>query len=286
MKILVLGADGQLGKALYNESFNFHYKILFFSKEKLDITNFSDVSEKINEINPECVINCAAYTNVEKAESEKEKANLINNLSVRNLATLCKKLEIKLIQLSTDYVFDGKKLSPYNETDATKSINYYGLTKIGGENQILDLNLKGSIIIRTSWLYSDSKNNFVTKILHTILKKQKLNIISDEFGSPTNAYDLAKFILTIIPLLKNNHTEIFHYCNDGICSREEFVQEILNILKLKLKIHSYQNIDNVVKRPKFSALNNEKAKVYFNIQTKDWRYSLNNHLKKIIVNGI
>ena len=284
MKVLVLGANGQLGKALKKESFNYHYKILFFGKDRLDITDFSDVSKKIRKIKPEIIINCAAYTDVNKSEYENQTANLINNISVGNLAAICKKNKIKLIHISTDYVFDGQKSEPYKESDIVNPLNYYGLTKVKGEKQITDLNLKNSIIIRTSWLYSDTDNNFVSKILKKIYKNEDLCIVEEEYGSPTNADDLAKFILYILPVIENNTTQTFHYCNDGICSRKEFVQEILNNLKPDLKINSIKKFDNHLKRPKYSALNNQKAKSHFDIEILNWKNSLNNHIKNILIN--
>ena len=228
---------------------------------------------------PKIIINCAAYTDVDKSELNKRKANLINNLAVKNLAEKCYKYKIKLIHISTDYIFDGKKKSPYKEFDDANPINYYGQTKLKGENQILNLNLKNSIIIRTSWLYSFSENNFVSNIISNLKTKDSIKVVDDKFGSPTNAIDLACLILNIIPKLNFiESTKIFHFSNSGFCSRFQLAVKINSIIKSKCKIIPITSIELKTKRPNFSALDSTMIEKDYGISILNWEKRLENHL--------
>ena len=183
-------------------------------------------------------------------------------------------------------MFDGLKSVPYTEIDNPNPINYYGLTKLNGEKKILKYDLNKSIIIRTSWLYSELQNNFVSKILDKINFQEDIKVVDNEFGSPTNAKDLAITILTIIPSLKNNKTEVYHFCNTGICSRYDLANEINRIIKGKSLVQSTNISDSKVKRPKFSALDSSKIIKRFSLEIKDWRHSLKDHLIDIVSNKL
>ena len=280
--ILVTGASGQLGTQIKKiakqfEKFNF----FFCSKDELDISNYILVKKTIRELNINYLINCAAFTDVRLAEEKRKLAESVNSFAVKNIAKICFEHDVKLVHISTDYVFDGKKKSGYLENDIANPINFYGLSKLNGEKNILKYNLKKSIIIRTSWLYSESNNNFVSKIFSKINSNQDFSVVNGEFGSPTNAMDLALDIMKILPRLSNNSTEIYHYCNDGICSRYDLANEINLILNGKSNIISANVNDCSVKRPKFSALNNSKIKKNYQLNIKKWRDSLTDHFNSL-----
>jgi dTDP-4-dehydrorhamnose reductase len=273
--ILVTGSDGQLGKTLKclankHNIYNFYFK----NKSELDISNFSKTKLFINHNNIDIIINCAAYTDVENSEINFKLADLINHLSVDNLAFLCKKNDIQLIHISTDFVFDGKKSSAYHEDDRTNPLNIYGETKLKGENKILKQNLSRSIILRTSWLYSNFKGNFVNKVIENLSSNKIINMVNDEIGSPTSALDLAEAILKIIPILSNETTEIYHYANSGCCSRFEFASKINELIKGENLINPVNNNSFKFKRPSFSCLDNTKISKAFNLNIKDWSLSL------------
>lgn len=278
--ILVTGSDGQLGQILkYVANKYTIYNFYFKNKLDLDISNFSKTKLFIENNNIDIIINCAAYTDVENSETNFELANLINHLSVDNLAFLCKENDIQLIHISTDFVFDGKKLSPYKENDMANPINIYGKTKLKGENKILRYNLSKSIILRTSWLYSNLKGNFVTRVIERLSSNISLNMVDDEIGTPTSALDLAEDILKIIPILSNKKPEIYHYANSGSCSRYEFASKINELINGKNLINPVKNNSCKFKRPNFSCLDNTKISKAFNLSIKDWSLSLEYYFK-------
>ena len=279
LNILITGSSGQLGSQIKRVSHLFkNYNFIFTDKYELDISNYSLCCETILKYKTDLIINCAAYTNVEKSIEQKEIANLINNISVGYLAEVCFNNNIKLIHISTDFVFDGFKNKMYNETDKTNPINFYGLTKLNGELKILKKGLKNCLIIRTSWLYSESKNNFVSKILKKINNNETISVVSNEIGSPTNAKDLAESILNIIPNLNNPKTEIYHFANLGICSRFDFANEIINILNSKSTITSNESLNCKINRPKYTPLDSTKFIRNFDLDIKDWKTSLSEYL--------
>ena len=200
MIVLVTGANGQLGKSInrlvYQNKLN--QQFVFTTREDLDLSNFKNVRNFIEKKQFDVIINCAAYTFVDKAETEKEEANLLNNLAVKNIAEIAKDNKIKLIHISTDYVFDGLKFDSYDENDNTSPLNVYGKSKRDGEKSILSIMDFNATIIRTSWVYSLYGNNFVDSILKLCKKNDKLNVVSDQIGSPTNANDLASAVISII----------------------------------------------------------------------------------------
>lgn len=283
VNILVTGSNGQLGssiKKLGNEHLNYHF--YFTDKKELDILNFSEVEKFVVENKIEVLINCAAYTNVDKAKDEFELANDINYLAVENLGVIAKKHTIKLIHVSTDYVFDGKSEIPYLENDKTNPINNYGLSKLKGEEALIAINPKNCIIIRTSWLYSLYGSNFVKTMLKLFMEKESISVVSDQIGSPTNANNLAKTILKIIPAIKNKGVEVYHFANEGSCSWFQFAKEILKNSDDNCIIKPILSVDFKTKaiRPKYSLLNTEKIKNTFKIEILDWKESLQQCLHK------
>lgn len=283
MFVLVTGANGQLGKSLnhlvgQNKT---DYRFVFANREQLDLTEFQDIRSFIEKNQFDVIINCAAYTAVDKSEVEKEQANLINHLSVKNIAEIARDNSIKLIHISTDYVFDGLNLKPYNEKDATSPKNVYGKTKLDGENAILSTMVYDALIIRTSWLYSEYGNNFLDTILKLTKTKEKLNIVSDQIGSPTYANDLAIALLKIIENKKffeaSQISEVFHYSNDGECSWYDFAREIIQISGKKCSIEPISSKDYPQKatRPKHVLLDKGKIRDSFGLEIFFWKDSLN-----------
>ncbi|MDX9744010.1 MAG: dTDP-4-dehydrorhamnose reductase [Arcobacteraceae bacterium] len=279
--ILVTGSNGQLGSEIKELSKNYSYKFFFTNRNNIDITSKDNIKEfcKTNNIN--VIINCAAYTAVDKAESDEINADLINRKAVKKLALVSEELNIKLIHISTDYVFDGKNFKPYVEEFQTNPQGVYGKTKLDGENEMRDINPKNSIILRTSWVYSSFGNNFVKTMLHLGKEKKELSVISDQVGTPTYARDLAKIILDIIPQIQNEKVEIYNYSNEGVLSWYDFAKEIMKMAKLDCKINPIETFQypTPAKRPHFSLLNKSKIKITFNIEIPYWKDSLDECLK-------
>ena len=249
----------------------------------MDIANESEIKDFVNNKKIKIIINCAAYTAVDKAEEDSVNANLINHLAVKNLATIAKENNIKLIHISTDYVFDGKNYKPYNEDDFTNPQSVYGKTKLDGENAIKEINPKNSIIIRTSWVYSSFGNNFVKTMLRLGEQKDELGVIFDQIGTPTYAKDLAKTIFDILPKINNDVVEIYHYSSDGAISWYDFAKEIMKMTKLDCQINPIETKDypTPAKRPHYSLLNKSKIKQEFDILIPYWKDSLKECLTMI-----
>ena len=230
MKIIILGANGQLGKSLKKIFQKTNYKFYFFNKRDLDINDHITLNKKLISIKPDIIINCCAYTAVDKAEKNCEQANSVNNVAVGKLAQQCMKNNCFLIHISTDYVFDGLSQNPYVENDKKNPIGIYGKTKLDGEHKILDSGCK-FCIIRTSWMFSEFGNNFLKTILKLASKNDELSVVSDQVGSPTYSGDISQTILTILPLIKNGtiKNEIFHYTGNTFCSWYEFAKIIIEV---------------------------------------------------------
>lgn len=279
--ILVTGSNGQLGSEIKAISSNYSYNFFFTDRNNIDITSKDNIKEfcKTNNIN--AIINCAAYTAVDKAESDIENADLINRKAVKKLALVSEELEIKLIHISTDYVFDGKNFKPYCEEYKTNPQGIYGKTKLDGEKEMIKINPKNSIIIRTSWAYSSFGNNFVKTMLRLGAEKESLEVIFDQVGTPTYARDLAKAILDILPKIENQKVEIYNYSNEGVLSWYDFAKEIMRMAKLDCKINPIETFQypTPAKRPHFSLLNKSKIKSTFNIEIPYWKDSLDECLK-------
>ena len=282
--LLITGSKGQLGLALKSFKHNFSNDTFFFTdKSNLDITNFEEVSRFVSANNITVIINCAAYTNVDNAEDEPNLATKINSDAVQNLAEIAKEKAIKIIHISTDYVFDGTSEIPYVETSKTNPQNVYGVSKLRGEQALLKVNPDNSIIIRTSWLYSNVGNNFVKTMLKLSQEKESISVVSDQIGSPTNVYDLAKAILQIIPLLKSNGVQVYHYANRSNCSWFQFAKEIVKLSKNKCVVLpiSSKKFNSKAKRPKFSLLNTAKIQKVFSLEIPTWEISLKNCLERM-----
>ena len=275
--ILVTGANGQLGSELKDLASNFPgYNFLFTDVSDLDITSHNDVRKFIEINNINVIINCAAYTAVDKAESEPELADAINHLAVANFAQIAKENNIKLIHISTDYVFDGTNHKPYTETDIPNPQSVYGKTKLDGELAMQKINPSNSIIIRTSWVYSKFGNNFVNTMLRLAETNDEISVVSDQIGSPTNASDLAEAILTILLKISDDNVEVFHYSNQGVCSWYDFAKAIFEIKGIPIRVNPIEskNYPTPAKRPFYSVLNKSRIQKKYNIEINYWKKSL------------
>lgn len=274
--ILVTGASGQLGSELQDIAGQYDYVFHFKNSNALDITNHELFEQFVVDYHINVIINCAAYTAVDKAESEPELANTINHLAVKNMAEVAKAQQIKLVHISTDYVFDGTNHKPYVETDVPNPQSVYGQTKLDGELAIQAVNPTNSIIIRTSWVYSKYGNNFVKTMLRLAETRDELSVVADQIGSPTNAADLAKAILTVLPQIENNSPEIYHYSNEGVCSWYDFAKAIFEIKGLAIKVYPISSTQYLTPatRPFFSVFDKFKIKDRFQFETLHWINSL------------
>lgn len=222
MKIVITGAGGQLGYDLSRVLRSVH-EIVAWTRMQFDVSNEREVTEKLRLERPHVVVHAAAYTNVDKAESDKEKAYQVNAMGALHLAQVCEEIGAKLVYVSTDYVFDGRKGSAYTEADAPNPINIYGESKLLGE-KFVSMTCRKHYIVRTSWLYGSKGTNFVTKVIEKARSGGPLHIVDDQIGSPTYCLDLALFIRSLI---ETDHYGLYHASNQGECSRYEFAQHIL-----------------------------------------------------------
>lgn len=280
--ILVTGSNGQLGKELQCLAGAYpQFEFVFASREGLALEHFGLVEIFFIATKPRYCINCAAYTAVDKAESEQELTMLVNGEAVGNLAEVCKKYQTKLIHISTDYVFDGESETPYKEDDATGPINTYGQSKLLGE-QLCIKEDADAIIIRTAWVYSSFGHNFVKTMMRLMKERNELNVVADQIGSPTYAADLAKAILDIISSGKWE-SGIYHYSNEGKISWFEFAQAIKEVTGSKAVVHPIETAQypTPAKRPHFSLLNKSKIKSVYTVDVPYWKHSLISCIKKI-----
>ncbi|MCT7580156.1 dTDP-4-dehydrorhamnose reductase [Aliarcobacter butzleri] len=281
--ILVTGSNGQVGSEIKAISSDYSYNFFFTDRSNINITNKDDIRNfcQTNSIN--VIINCAAYTAVDKAQSDIENADLVNRKAVKKLSIVAKELNIKLIHISTDYVFDGKNFKPYVEEFQTNPQSVYGKTKLDGENEIRDINPLNSIIIRTSWVYSYYGNNFVKTMLRLGKEKEELGVIFDQVGTPTYAKHLALTILNIIPQIENHKVEIYNYSNEGVLSWYDFAKEIMKMAKIDCKINPIETYQypTPARRPHFSILNKNKIKSTFNLEIPYWKDGLDDCLKRL-----
>lgn len=284
-KILITGANGQLGYELQQLlSKNNNYKLFFTDIDSLDITDYDAVNDFFNNIKLDFVINAAAYTAVDKSEIENDTAKKVNVTAVKNLALCAKNYNTKMIHISTDYVYDGNKSSPYIETDLANPLGFYGYSKLLGEREMVNIAPTG-VILRTSWLYSTHGNNFVKTIINKASEdNQNLQVVYDQIGTPTYAGDLADCIDLLIKNFDFNDVEIFHFSDEGVASWYDFAYAILKIIKVDKKIIPIEThqIQQIAKRPKYSVMSKNKIKSTLNINIPHWCDSLNdmiNHLK-------
>ena len=283
LNVLATGTNGQLGSEIKELSKEYSYNFFFTNRSNIDVTSKDNVKDfcQINNIN--VIINCAGYTAVDKAESDEINADLINRKAVKKLSLVCQELNIKLVHISTDYVFDGKNFKPYCEEYKTNPQSVYGKSKLDGENEMIKINPKNSIIIRTSWVYSYYGNNFVKTMIRLGKEKESLGVIFDQIGTPTYAKDLAKLILDILPKIDNQKVAIYNYSNEGVLSWYDFAKEIMKMAKLNCKINPIETFEYPTPaiRPHFSLLNKSKIKDKFNIEIPYWKDSLDDCLRKL-----
>lgn len=281
-RILVTGSNGQLGRELQEIAVRFPaYEFIFMGRQELSIEDGASINGVFSKWKPSYCINCAAYTAVDKAESDKEKAFLINSKAVGNLAKTAAIFQTRLIHISTDYVYDGNAVVPYKEEHPTSPVNIYGLTKLKGEAMCL-LNNPDAIIIRTSWVYSEYGHNFVKTMLKLMKERPEVRVVSDQVGAPTYAADLAESMLKIIthPVWIPG---IYHYTNAGRTSWYEFADAIRKQIKANCKVTPILTVQypTPAKRPGFSLLDTEKITRTFGITIPKWEESLVKCLQKM-----
>ena len=286
--VLVTGSNGQLASCIKDlakqyEGLNFIYT----DYQELDICDLNQVNTffKSNKKIDYC-INCAAYTAVDKAESDVEKAFEINANGAKNLAIACSEFDAILIQISTDFVFDGEKNEPYTETDVAKPISVYGASKLQGEIEIKQT-LETYFILRTSWLYSEHGTNFMKTMLRLAETRDEISVVSDQIGTPTYAGDLADVILKIITT-KNTNFGLYHYSNEGQTSWYGFAKAIFEASNLKIKLNAIKTVayPTPAKRPVYSVIDKTKIKKTLNIEISSWRETINNNSNFLWTNSI
>jgi dTDP-4-dehydrorhamnose reductase len=279
--ILVTGSCGQLGSELQELAGSYEDNFFFTDRDSLDITNKEEIEAFVKDNSVDTIINAAAYTAVDKAEEDADNAERVNHLATQYLAEIAKDNNIKLIHVSTDYVFDGKNYKPYNEDDNTNPNGVYGATKLAGEKAMQEINPENSIIIRTSWVYSSFGANFVKTMLRLGKERDTLGVIFDQVGTPTYARDLAKTILEILPSIKNEKVETYHYSNEGVCSWYDFSKTIFELSGIECDVKPIETSEypTPAARPHYSLLNKAKIKKEFNITIPYWKDSLDECLR-------
>ena len=293
MKVLIIGKNGQLGQLIKKiiSLGNIKDEYSFVGRSELDLGDSENITTYFNQNKFDIIINCAAYTAVDKAESESKLADQVNHLAVKQMAEIAKQQGAKFIHVSTDYVFDGKNYKPCTEDDKTNPQSIYGSTKLAGERAIQEIMRKGATIIRTGWLYSEFGNNFVKTMLELGANNEKIKVISDQIGTPTYASDLAQAIVGIVKSKylqnKEQQTQIFHYSNEGVCSWYDFSKAIFDIEKIACKVVPIESKEwkMPAKRPYYTVLNKNKFKNTFEVEAPYWRESLQVCLKHIKPSG-
>ncbi|MCF6250454.1 MAG: dTDP-4-dehydrorhamnose reductase [Methylococcaceae bacterium] len=288
--ILVTGSNGQLGQSLTSLSLDYpQYQFTFVNRDDLDLSNMNSVSEYFKNNQFDLIINCAAYTAVDKAEQEQELADAINHLAVKQLAKITQDQASILIHISTDYVFDGTNHKPYVENDKINPQSVYGISKLKGELAIQSIAPK-AIIIRTSWVYSEYGNNFVKTMLRLGRERESLNVIFDQIGSPTYAKDLADSILQMVVsftaysnVFQQESVHLYHYSNEGVCSWYDFAKAIFELSNIACTVSAIESKDypTPAKRPHYSVLNKAKIKQNFDLTIPYWKDSLQACLKNL-----
>ena len=280
MVVLVTGANGQLGQSIKFIANKYPtIQFIYTDFHEMDITNIESCTNAFLKYKPQFCINTAAYTAVDKAESEPEKAHLINSIGPENLAKVCKEYDTILLHISTDFIFDGTSKTPYLESDLPNPQSVYGQTKLEGEIAIQNTWEK-HFIIRTSWVYSQFGTNFMKTMLRLASERDSLSVVSDQIGTPTNAVDLAECLLTIISFDFRLSTfdcyGIYNYSNEGVCSWYDFAAAIFHQkeIKIDLKPIPTSAYPTPAKRPAYSVLDKKKIKDTFNIEISEWKASL------------
>lgn len=275
LHILVTGSKGQLGSEIKKISKDYPtIKFTFVDREEMPLDDNDSIIRFLNQLQPNLIVSAGAYTAVDQAENEKELVDQINHLAVETMAKWCSNNHAKLIHISTDYVFDGKSDIPYKESDFTAPINWYGETKLRGE-QAIECIMKEAVIIRTSWVYSEYGNNFVKTMLRLMKDRESIGVVNDQVGTPTYALDLAKTILSIIES-DNWVSGVYHYSNEGKISWYDFAIEInkLNGLNCQVNPVSSAQFPTIAKRPNYSLLDKTKIKQTYKLDVPSWEQSL------------
>ncbi len=289
MRVLVTGKNGQLGRSIHEIVSNSQQTedFVFTGRQELDFSSESSITRYFEGNVFDIIINCAAYTAVDKAEEEKNLANQINHLAVRQLAQIAKKQRAKLIHISTDYVFDGENDKPYTETDETNPINIYGKTKLAGEQALKEIMPTDAIVIRTSWVYSEYGNNFVKTMLRIGKQRDELSVVGDQIGSPTYATDLANAILNTMQNKTfkeaGQETQVYHYSNAGEISWHEFAKEIFELADIQCSVSPITTAQypTPAKRPKNTLMSKDKIVNIFGMVILDWTESIQACIKNI-----
>jgi len=282
MNILVLGGSGQLGQCLRKVATDKGLdQIVFASSREANISDLEDLMLVFESKKPNWVVNCAAYTAVDKAEEDVEACRAINHLGAKNVSQACSRYGAKLVHISTDFVFKGTQAKLWREDDPTEPVNIYGETKLAGEKEIA-LALREHFIIRTSWLYSEFSGNFVKTMLRLANGRTELNVIADQVGTPTYAIDLAEAVLAMIASGSTNYG-IYHFSNEGVASWYDFAVAIFEISGTPIRVNPIptKQYPTPAERPKFSVMNKSKFKTVFGMQISHWRESLGNCLLEI-----
>ncbi len=279
--ILVTGSTGQLGQSLKAIARDYpNCEVVFADRQQLDLSETHSIKDFFQQNSFDIIINCAAHTAVDKAETEVELANKINHLAVQQLANIAKQYDSKLIHISTDYVFNGKQCRPYIEADDVEPQGVYGRTKLSGEQAIQNGLKTNAIIIRTSWVYSEYGNNFVKTMLKLGKARDEINVIFDQVGTPTYAKDLAQAIMSIVQSDHFNQvsfkTDIVHFSNEGVCSWYDFSKAIFELNGIHCDVFPIETKDypTPAKRPYYSVLNKAKIKQTYNLNIPYWKDSL------------
>lgn len=286
MKILVTGGNGQLGSELKVLSALYkNYDFTFIDVEEVDLTKDESIRLFFSDKQFDFLIHCAAYTAVDKAEEDTALAYAINAGAVKTLAEICVEKKIRMIHISTDYVFDGEANQPINELATPNPVSVYGKSKLDGENHVLSL-LSNAYIIRTAWVYSTFGKNFVKSIRHLASQRETLGVVSDQIGTPTYAYDLASTILQIVSAIHDGRADepgIYHFTNEGVTSWYDFAYFLVQESKLNCKVQpiSTAQYKTAAVRPKFSLLDKSKIKATFAVQIPHWSESLRICIEKL-----
>ncbi|QAV25732.1 dTDP-4-dehydrorhamnose reductase [Neobacillus thermocopriae] len=277
MKIVITGANGQLGQELVRQLQQTNFELYPFTKSDLDITNENIVNEVITKIKPDIIINAAAYTKVDEAEIEEEIAYLVNAFGQRNLAVAAEKVGAKICYISTDYVFDGNSTVPYREYDQTNPLGVYGKSKLVGEELTKSL-CSRYFIVRTAWVYGEFGQNFVKTMLRLAKEKEELGVVNDQIGSPTYTVDLARFV---IELVQTEKFGIYHTTNDGFCSWYEFAKAVFEESNIDVKLYpiTTEQFPRPAARPKYSVLDNFSMEVNGFVKLRHWREALREFLR-------
>lgn len=279
MKVLVTGYHGQLGYDVVKLLEKQGEEVLGATREHFDLTDEARIKEFILSFKPDVVVHCAAYTLVDKAEDNQELCYAVNVLGTRYIAEACNEVDAKMVYISTDYVFDGNSSKPYETDDKVSPVNYYGETKLQGEEEVMKI-LQNHFIIRISWVFGENGNNFVKTMLRLAETRNELNVVGDQYGSPTYTKDLA---LLIAEMIRTDQYGIYHASNEGTCSWNEFAKAIFEYRGLKVKVNSIPTKDypTRAKRPMSSIMSKDKLEQYGFKRLPDWKDALQRYLNQI-----